>query len=92
MIPEVLSENVASLHPGVDRLAVSVLWTMTPPPECKVVDVWYGRTVINSSGAVPYELAQQLVDGVPSSKVAVGSRCRLTLQPGVDPEVIRYVT
>lgn len=26
MLPEVLSENLCSLHAGVDRLAVSVLW------------------------------------------------------------------
>eukprot|EP00741_Cyanophora_paradoxa_P011248 tig00020554_g10867.t1 len=63
MLPEVLSERLISLRGGVDRLAVSVMWEMTPPPECRVLSVWFGRTVIRSSNELAYQQAQDLLEG-----------------------------
>ncbi|KAJ1648142.1 hypothetical protein LPJ64_000502, partial [Coemansia asiatica] len=61
MIPEVLSERVCSLHSGVDRLAVSVIWTMDA--ELNPRDIWFGRTVIRSACELSYEQAQAMLNG-----------------------------
>lgn len=44
MLPPTLSEEVCSLNPGVERLAFSVVFTMTK--EGKVTHKWMGKTVI----------------------------------------------
>ena len=44
MLPPTLSEQVCSLLPGQDRLAFSVIFTMTK--DAKVVKKWLGRTII----------------------------------------------
>ena len=44
MLPPTLSEQVCSLLPGQERLAFSVIFTMTK--EAKVVKKWCGRTII----------------------------------------------
>ncbi|KAJ1439240.1 Ribonuclease II/R, conserved site [Sesbania bispinosa] len=54
-------ENVGSLNPGVDRLAVSMLLDITVAGD--VVDRWIGRTVIQSCCKLSYELAQDIIDG-----------------------------
>lgn len=51
MLPSLLSEHLCSLRARTDRLAVSVLWTLTP--DLEVRDVWFGRTIIRySSGTI----------------------------------------
>ena len=47
MLPSILSSNLCSLHGGVDRLAVSVVWTLSADLK-EVKDCWYGRTVIHN--------------------------------------------
>lgn len=44
MLPALLSEQLCSLRSGTDRLAVSVLWTLSP--DLHVRDIWFGRTII----------------------------------------------
>ena len=44
MLPPTLSEQVCSLLPGQDRLAFSVIFTMTK--DAKVVKKWFVRTII----------------------------------------------
>ncbi|KAH3745203.1 DIS3-like exonuclease 1 [Pelomyxa schiedti] len=66
MIPSVLSEEIASLHGGVDRLAMSVIWDFTPQME--IVNTWFGQTVINNGHELNYELAQEVIDGSLSNK------------------------
>ncbi|KAJ1384391.1 Ribonuclease II/R, conserved site [Sesbania bispinosa] len=61
MLPAIFSENVGSLNPGVDRLAVSMLLDITVTGD--VVDRWIGRTVIQSCCKLSYELAQDIIDG-----------------------------
>jgi exoribonuclease R len=53
MLPALLSSNLCSLHAGVDRLAVSIIWTLSA--DFRVVkSTWYGRTVIrNIAGKFP---------------------------------------
>jgi DIS3-like exonuclease 1 len=61
MLPSVLSERVCSLRHKVDRYSVSVIWTMDK--NFKILNTWFGRTIINSSCEMEYEQAQQLLDG-----------------------------
>lgn len=44
MLPPALSEQLCSLLPGKERLAFSVIFTMTK--EAKVVKKWFGRTIV----------------------------------------------
>jgi DIS3-like exonuclease 1 len=61
MLPPLLSENLCSLHAGVDRLAMSVIWTLDEHLE--VLETWYGRTVIHSRHKLHYAQAQAILDG-----------------------------
>lgn len=61
MLPSVLSERVCSLRHKVDRYSVSVIWTMDK--NFKILDTWFGRTIINSSCEMEYDQAQQFLDG-----------------------------
>ncbi len=60
MLPEALSNDLCSLKPNVDRLAMSTIITMTPA--AKIIDVWYGKTVIHSAKRFSYEEAQHVLD------------------------------
>ncbi|CAK7347018.1 unnamed protein product [Dovyalis caffra] len=62
MLPPLLSENVGSLNPGVDRLAFSIFWDLNSSGN--VVDRWIGRTVIRSCCKLSYEHVQDIVDGM----------------------------
>ena len=44
MLPPTLSEELCSLIPGEDRLAFSVVFTMTE--DARVIKKWFGRSVI----------------------------------------------
>lgn len=61
MLPRLLCENLCSLNPGVDRLAFSVMWRMSP--DARILDTWFGRTIIRSCVKMSYENAQRLIDG-----------------------------
>ncbi|KAI3464487.1 hypothetical protein Pfo_021150 [Paulownia fortunei] len=61
MLPPVLSDNLASLNPGVDRLAFSILWDINSAGE--ILDRWIGRTIIRSCSKLSYEHAQEIIDG-----------------------------
>ncbi|GAB1611006.1 DIS3-like exonuclease 1 [Argonauta hians] len=61
MLPSVLSSNLCSLVSGEDKCSVSVFWEMDS--NFNVLNVWYGRTLINSSYKLTYETAQALADG-----------------------------
>jgi ribonuclease R len=60
MLPEKLSNNVCSLRPNEDKLCFSAVLEITP--EAKVVDEWFGRTVINSDRRFDYDEAQQIIE------------------------------
>lgn len=61
MLPEILSNNLCSLNPQVDRLAFSAVFEITP--EAEVIDEWFGKTVIHSNHRYAYEDAQKVADG-----------------------------
>ncbi|KAL1820502.1 hypothetical protein ACET3Z_015371 [Daucus carota] len=61
MLPSLLSENLGSLNPGVERLAFSIFWDINPTGE--VLDRWIGRTIMQSCCKLSYEHAQDIIDG-----------------------------
>ncbi|TSC63895.1 MAG: ribonuclease R, partial [Parcubacteria group bacterium Gr01-1014_91] len=60
MLPEVLSNDLCSLKPDEDRLAVSAVFTLDT--EANIKDVWFGETVIHSDKRFTYENAQEVLD------------------------------
>ena len=60
MLPEALSNNLCSLRPNEDKLTYSAIFEMTPAG--KVVQRWFGRTIINSDRRYSYEQAQEIIE------------------------------
>lgn len=61
MLPPMLSEQLCSLLPGQERLAFSVVFTMTK--EAKVVKKWFGKTIIKTASKLSYRDAQSVIEG-----------------------------
>lgn len=62
MLPERLSNGICSLKPLEDRLAFSVIFTINS--EGKVLDTWFGKTIIHSNRRFTYEEAQEIIEGI----------------------------
>jgi VacB/RNase II family 3'-5' exoribonuclease len=62
MLPRVLSENLCSLNPGVDRCAFSVRFELDAQARL-VGEPWFGPSVIRSCSQLDYGQAQLLHDG-----------------------------
>lgn len=60
MLPEKLSNNLCSLRPNEDRLAFSAVFEMTT--KGKLINEWFGRTVIHSDRRFSYEEAQEVIE------------------------------
>lgn len=60
MLPEVLSNDLCSLNPDVDRLTFSAVFEFTP--EMRQASEWFGKTVIHSHHRFSYENAQAVLD------------------------------
>ena len=60
MLPEILSNNICSLKPNVDRLAYSVLFEMDE--KANLVDYKISKTVIHSDVRFTYQTAQDVID------------------------------
>ncbi|KAM6178417.1 DIS3-like exonuclease 2 [Rhynchocyon petersi] len=60
MLPRLLCEELCSLNPMTDKLTFSVIWTLTP--EGKILEEWFGRTVIRSCTKLSYEHAQSMIE------------------------------
>ena len=60
MLPEILSNNICSLKPGVDRLAYSVLFEMDE--RANLIDYKIAKTVIHSDVRFTYQTAQDVID------------------------------
>lgn len=59
MLPEVLSNDLCSLNPNVDRLAFSAVFTMNIRGE--ISKRWFGKSTINSNKRFTYETAQEVL-------------------------------
>ncbi|KND51695.1 MAG: ribonuclease R [Parcubacteria bacterium C7867-001] len=60
MLPHVLSTNLCSLNPDLDRLAVSAVFTLDK--DAGIIETWFGETVIHSDKRFTYENAQEVLD------------------------------
>ncbi len=60
MLPHVLSNNLCSLNPDVDRLAVSAVFTLDQNGHVKTK--WFGKTAIHSAKRFTYEEAQEVLN------------------------------
>ena len=60
MLPEVLSNNICSLKPNVDRLAYSILFEMDE--SANMLDYKINKTVIHSDVRFTYQTAQDVID------------------------------
>ena len=61
MLPEILSNDLCSLNPNVDRFAFSAVFDIEKETG-KVLDRWFGKTIINSDKRFSYEEAQEVLD------------------------------
>ncbi|KAA1466420.1 RNB-domain-containing protein [Dentipellis sp. KUC8613] len=69
MLPPSLSEELCSLNPGVERLAFSVILTMTK--DARIIKKWFGKTIIKSATKLSYSNAQDVIDGKPLGDIPV---------------------
>ena len=69
MLPPALSEELCSLSPGEERLAFSVVLTLTK--EGKTIKKWFGKTVVKSAAKLSYGIVQGVLDGEPLGDVSV---------------------
>ncbi|WP_420147936.1 ribonuclease R [Spirosoma sp.] len=60
MLPEKLSNGLCSLRPHEDKLTFSAVFELTP--DAKIVDEWFGRTIIHSNRRFAYEEAQDILN------------------------------
>lgn len=60
MLPEVLSNELCSIRQDEDKLAFSSIFTIEKTTG-KVLDTWFGRTIIKSDKRFTYEEAQEII-------------------------------
>lgn len=60
MLPERLSNELCSLRPGEDKLTFSAVFELDL--KARVVNEWFGRTVIHSNRRFSYEEAQEILE------------------------------
>ncbi len=60
MLPEILSNKACSLRPNEEKYTFSAIFELTE--NAKVVNQWFGRTVINSDERFAYEEAQYIIE------------------------------
>jgi ribonuclease R len=61
MLPEVLSNELCSIRQDEDKLAFSTIFTIDEESG-KIIDQWFGRTIIRSDKRFTYEEAQEIID------------------------------
>ena len=84
MLPEKLSNKLCSLRPHEEKLTFSAVFEITP--QAKVINPWFGRTMIISDYRFDYELAQQIIDAgdeAMKQEFGEGSEC------GIVPDEVK---
>lgn len=84
MLPEKLSNKLCSLRPHEEKLTFSAVFEITPL--AKVINPWFGRTMIISDYRFSYELAQEIIDAGDAAmkqEFGAGSEC------GVVPDEVK---
>lgn len=73
MLPEVLSNNLCSLRADEEKLTFSAVFELNA--KAKVINRWFGRTVIKSDRRFSYEQAQEIIEAAPNREaVAPGGK------------------
>lgn len=64
MLPEILSNDLCSLNPNVDRLTFSAVFIIehSDSKKIKIKDRWFGKTIIHSDKRFSYEDAQESIN------------------------------
>ncbi|KAI7950178.1 hypothetical protein MJO28_008999 [Puccinia striiformis f. sp. tritici] len=65
MLPPTLSEHLCSLSPGQDKLTFSAVFKMSP--QGRVIETWFGKSIICSAARLTYDLVQQVLTGESST-------------------------
>ena len=65
MLPEKLCNKLCSLRPHEEKLTFSAVFELTPL--AKIVNRWYGKTVIYSDQRFAYEDAQKIIESGPKA-------------------------
>lgn len=60
MLPEALSNNLCSLRPNEEKLTFSAVFEMNS--KAKLINSWFGRTIIKSDRRFAYEEAQLILE------------------------------
>ncbi len=60
MLPEALSNNLCSLRPNEDKLTFSAVFELDD--NAKIINEWFGRTIIHSDRRFSYEEAQDILN------------------------------
>jgi len=60
MLPEKLSNDLCSLNPHVDRYTFTASFIFDK--KCKIIEEWFGRSVIHSDRRFTYEEAQEVIE------------------------------
>ncbi len=60
MLPERLSNELCSLRPHEDKLTFSAVFELDR--QARIVNEWFGRTIIHSNHRFTYEQAQEILD------------------------------
>jgi ribonuclease R len=60
MLPEILSNNVCSLRPNEEKLSFSAIFELDD--KARVINQWFGKTVIESDRRFTYEEAQEIIE------------------------------
>ena len=84
MLPEKHSNKLCSLRPNEEKLTFSAVFEITPM--AKVINPWFGRTMIVSDYRFSYELAQEIIDagdGAMKEEFGAGSEC------GIVPDEVK---
>ena len=65
MLPEKLCNKLCSLRPNEEKLTFSAVFELTPL--ARIVNRWYGKTVIYSDRRFSYEEAQKIIESGPKA-------------------------
>ena len=60
MLSEVLSNQLCSLRPNEDKLTFSAIFELDN--EAKIMNQWFGKTIIHSNHRFTYETAQTIIE------------------------------
>ncbi|KAI8150195.1 hypothetical protein BJV82DRAFT_662281 [Fennellomyces sp. T-0311] len=80
ILPTVLTQQVTNLVPNEPRLTFSVVWKLSSAG--KVLDTWFGKTIVKSCAKLSYEDAQKAINNEPLTSISEAD-----IRSGVEQDV-----